>query len=117
MDLQIILNSYLEKIIRILFDKITHKLHITMQSVWIYRLFAYLYYALAHLQEPLLGTWSDRPKEGLTFPCISLLFWYRVNLLSVLPRGLPLITYTSRVGGVGGSTLMHTNVYKGGGGV
>ena len=29
-------------------------------------------------------------------------------------RGLPLITYASR--GVGGSTLMHTNAYKGGGG-
>ena len=32
-----------------------------------------------------------------------------------LIRGLPLITYASRGGG--GSTLMHTIAYKGGGGV
>ena len=30
-------------------------------------------------------------------------------------RGLPLIMYAPS--GVGGSTLMHTNAYKGGGGV
>ena len=33
----------------------------------------------------------------------------------ILIRGLPLITYASR--GVGGSTLMHTNVYMGEGGL
>ena len=33
---------------------------------------------------------------------------------SYMHRGLPLITYAPRRGG--GSTLMHTNVYKGGGG-
>ena len=53
------------------------------------------------------------------------LFFFRISSeLSILlafdksHRGLPLITYAPRGGGgVGGSTLMHTNAYKGGGGV
>ena len=37
------------------------------------------------------------------------------DIQGYIVRGLPLIMYASR--GVGGSTLMHTNAYKGGGAV
>ena len=44
---------------------------------------------------------------------IVMYFFFKMHVICL--RGLPLITDASR-GGVGGSTLMHTNAYKGGGG-
>ena len=55
-------------------------------------------------------TWPKKIKKKIE---MNISMWFYVGYISL--GGLPLITYASR--GVGGSTLMHTNAYKGGGGV